>query len=143
MKPTRKTDALGWLRRQCRALVGVEEKVAWGHPVFHANGRTIAAFEVVHGRPSIAVLAERDRQEILVEHFCFFRTPYSGRYGWVSAWVDVPAPWDLIGSLLAEAHASAVAGPPRRVSPPKAKGSASPTSSGTRSRGRPKSPRGA
>lgn len=129
MKPTRKTDPLGWLRGKCRALAGVEEKSAWGHPSFNVAGRTIAAFEIFRGRPSIAVLAERDRQDILVEPFGLFKTPYSGRYGWVSAWVDVPAPWDLISELLAEAHASAAATPPRTSSASKAKPSASPAPS--------------
>jgi len=117
MKPTRKADSLAWLRRQCRALAGTKEKLAWGHPTFHVGGRTIAAFEVFHGRPSIAALAEPDRQEFLVEHFGLFKTPYSGRFGWVSAWVDVPVPWDVSVSLLTEAHALAVARP-SRTSPP-------------------------
>jgi predicted DNA-binding protein (MmcQ/YjbR family) len=123
MKATRKTNALAWLRRECHALIGTEEKIAWGHPTFHVGGHTIAAFEVFHGRPSIAVWADRDRQEFLLEHFGFFKTPYSGRYGWVSAWVDAPAPWGLIRSLLAEAYTCAVARPRR----------AAPSSRGTRS----------
>jgi len=116
MEATRKTNALAWLRRECRTLTGMEGKMAWGHPTFHVGGHTIAAFEVFHSRPSIAVLTDPDRQEFLVEHFGLFKTPYSGRFGWVSAWVDVPAPWALIRSLLAEAHKCAAARP-RRASP--------------------------
>ena len=104
MKPTRKSNALEWLRRRARALGGVEEKVAWGHPTFRAGGRIIAAFEIVKGRPSIAVLADRDEQEVLLQTPDFFKTPYAGRWGWVSAWVDAPARWDILESLLAEAH---------------------------------------
>ena len=111
MEATRKTNALAWLRRECRGLAGIEEKIAWGHPTFHVGGHTIAAFEIFHGRPSIAILADPDRQDFLVEQFGLFKTPYSGRYGWVSAWVDIPAPWTLIRSLLAAAHKCAVAGP--------------------------------
>lgn len=107
VKRTKKRDPLGWLRRQCRALDGVEERIAWGHPTFRAGGRIIAAFEVVRGRPSIAVLADRDRQEVLIDRFGFFKTPYAGRFGWVSAWVDEPARWDLIADLLEDAYKSA------------------------------------
>jgi predicted DNA-binding protein (MmcQ/YjbR family) len=104
MKATRKANALAWLRRECRALTDVEEKTAWGHPNFHVGGHTIATFEVFRDRPSIAVLAERDSQHFLIKQFGLFKTPYSGRYGWVSAWVDAPVPWALIRSLLREAH---------------------------------------
>jgi predicted DNA-binding protein (MmcQ/YjbR family) len=104
MKATRKANALAWLRRECCALKDVEEKTAWGHPNFHVGGHTIATFEVFRGRPSIAILAERDSQDFLIKRFGLFKTPYSGRYGWVSAWVDAPAPWTLIRSLLKEAH---------------------------------------
>jgi len=107
MKATKKKNALGWLRRECHTFAGVEEKVAWGHPTFHVGGHTIAAFEVFHGRPSIAVLATREYEDFLVKQFGFFKTPYSGKYGWVSMWVDVPAQWSLIRSLLAEAYKSA------------------------------------
>jgi predicted DNA-binding protein (MmcQ/YjbR family) len=110
---TRKANALAWLRRECRALTHVEEKTAWGHPNFHVGGHTIATFEVFRGRPSIAVLAERDSQDFLIKQFGLFKTPYSGRYGWVSAWVDVPAPWALIHSLLTEAYHGAKTRPPR------------------------------
>jgi len=107
MKATKKSNPLAWLRRECHTFAGMEEKVAWGHPTFHIGGHTIAAFEVFHGRPSIAVLATPEYQDFLVKQFGFFKTLYSGRYGWVSAWVDVPAPWSLIRSLLAEAYKSA------------------------------------
>ena len=115
-KLIRKVKALDWLRRVCSALPGVEEKLAWGHPTFLAGGRTIAAFEVIRARPSIAVLADSERQQSLIDDFGFFKTPYSGRYGWVSAWVDVPAPYQLLSSLLVEAYQAASASP-RRSSP--------------------------
>lgn len=137
IKATRKTNALAWLRSEMSGFTGMEEKIAWGHPTFHVGGHTIAAFEVFHGRPSIAVWADRDRQEFLVEHFGLFKTPYSGRYGWVSAWVDVPAPWALIRSLLAEAHKCAAARPRRAAASSTGTRSGSPKRS-RRPYGRPK-----
>lgn len=97
-------DPLEWLRKSCRSLPGAVEVEAWGHPNFKAGGRAFAAFEIWKGRPSIALLADREEQELLVERFCFFRTPYAGKRGWVSAWVDEPAPFAMIKTLLRQAH---------------------------------------
>jgi len=105
-------DPLEWLRKTCRALPGAVEVEAWGHPNFKADGRAFAAFEFWKGRPSIALLAGAEKQELLVERFGFFRTPYAGKRGWVSAWVDEPAPFELMKSLLRDAHQRATA--PRR-----------------------------
>ena len=125
-KVTRKTNVLAWLRHECGSLTDVKEKIAWGHPVFHVGGRAIAAYETFHSRPSIAVLANREYQEFLIKQFGLFKTPYSGKHGWVSVWVDVPAPWTLIRSLLAEAHKSASAGLPRAALSPARKSSKKP-----------------
>jgi predicted DNA-binding protein (MmcQ/YjbR family) len=106
-------DPLGWLRRICLALPGATEVGAWGHPNFRVAGRTFAVFEIYKGRPCIAVVADLDEQPALIDHFGFFKTPYIGRLGWVSAWVDEPAPFRLIGELVRRAHGSAAAAPRR------------------------------
>ncbi len=111
-------DPLVWLRTLCGTLPGVEEAVAWGHPNFRSAGRTFAVFEVYRGRPTIAVKAELAEQEILVERFWFFRTPYVGKQGWVSAWVDGPVPWDLLQDLITKAHAATREAPRRKARAP-------------------------
>ena len=108
-------DPLVWLRTLCGTLPGVEEAVAWGHPNFRSAGRTFAVFEVYRGRPTIAVKAELAEQEILVERFWFFRTPYVGKQGWVSAWVDGPAPWELLRVLISKAHLASSRLPARKA----------------------------
>ena len=100
----RKADPLSWTRRLCLALPGVVEVKAWGHPNFRTSGRTFAVFEIYKGRPCIAICADPEEQSFLVERFGFFRTPYIGNRGWVSVWVDQPAPFRLIGDLIAQAH---------------------------------------
>jgi predicted DNA-binding protein (MmcQ/YjbR family) len=113
-------DPLTWLRALCGSLPEVEETVAWGHPNFRTAGRTFAVFEVYRGRPSIAVKAELADQEILVEQFGFFRTPYAGMQGWVSAWVDEAAPWDLLQDLITKAYTATKRAPRRKASAPSA-----------------------
>jgi predicted DNA-binding protein (MmcQ/YjbR family) len=111
-------DPQAWLRTLCGTLPEVEEVVAWGHPNFRTAGGTFAVFEVYRGRPSIAVKAELADQEILVEQFGFFRTPYAGKRGWVSAWVDEAAPWDLLQDLITKAHAATRRTPRRKARAP-------------------------
>lgn len=100
----RKRDPLSWIRRQCMALPGVVEVEAWGHPNFRVAGRTFAVFEIYKGRPCIAISADPEEQSFLIERFGFFKTPYVGNRGWVSAWVDQPAPFRLMGDLIAQAR---------------------------------------
>ena len=113
---SRVTNPLAWLRRTCSAFPGIEEVIAWGHPNFRVAGHTIASFEPYRGRPSIAVWATLERQEFLVDHFGFFKSPYVGHRGWVSVWVDASFPKAVVRSLLADAHACAIAKPRRSSS---------------------------
>ena len=107
-------DPERWIRRLCLALPATVEVASWGHPNFRAAGRTFAVFEIWKGRPCIAVAAEPEEQAFLIERFGFFKTPYVGNRGWVSAWVDVPAPFRLIDDLARAAHRRALEKMPRR-----------------------------
>ncbi len=100
----RPTDPETWLRSLCTSLPGVAETVAWGHPNFRVAGKTFAVFEIYRGRPSIAVKANPVEQELLIEGFGFYKTPYVGKQGWVSAWVDGEVPWDVLRDLVVKAH---------------------------------------
>ena len=106
-------DPLSWLRRLCMALPGTSEVETWGHPNFRVSGRTFAVFEIYKGRPCIAISADPEEQPFLVERFGFFKTPYVGNRGWVSAWVDQPAPFRLMRDLIAQAHRRSVESPRR------------------------------
>lgn len=101
-------DPLSWIRKRCSTLPGVAEVQAWGHPNFRVARRTFAVFEIYKGRPCIAIHADPEEQLFLVQRFGFFKTPYVGHRGWVSAWVDQPAPFGLMGDLIAQAHRRAV-----------------------------------
>jgi predicted DNA-binding protein (MmcQ/YjbR family) len=95
------------------ALPGTSEVEAWGHPNFRVAGRTFAVFEIYKGRPCIAISADPEEQSFLVERFGFFKTPYVGNRGWVSAWVDQPAPFRLMADLIGQAHRRSGEGPRR------------------------------
>ena len=114
-EPTPPADPLTWLRAHCGALPGVEEVIAWGHPNFRVGGRAFAVYEIYRGRPSIAVRAELEEQAFLIEQFGLFKTPYVGKQGWVSAWVDGPAPWELLRVLISKAHLASSRLPARKA----------------------------
>jgi len=97
-------DPLAWMRKVCGALAGTTEVVSWGHPNFRAGGRTFTVFEIYKGRPCIAIATDPEEQSLLIERFGLFRTPYLGSRGWVSAWVDQPAPFQLMGELIRRAY---------------------------------------
>jgi predicted DNA-binding protein (MmcQ/YjbR family) len=94
-------------------LPGTTEVEAWGHPNFRVAGRTFAVFEIYKHRPCIAISADPQEQSFLVERFGFFKTPYVGNRGWVSAWVDQPAPFRLMRDLIAKAHHRSLEAPRR------------------------------
>jgi len=110
----RRSDPEAWLRRVCSELPGTTEVEAWGHPNFKTAGGTFAVFEIYKGRPCIAIRADPEEQTFLVQRFGFFRSPYVGNRGWVSAWVDEPAPFRLMRDLIVLAHGRSLEGPDRK-----------------------------
>lgn len=91
------------LRELCLSFPESTERSSWGHPNFRAGKKTFAAFERVHGRPSIAFrLGQADIKQ-LTHRKHFFATPY-GRGEWISIWTDVPLNWPLIEALLRRSY---------------------------------------
>ena len=82
----------------------VSEVEAWGHPNFRVGKKTFAVFEVYRGRPCIAVKAEDGLQQLLIDEVRFFRTPYIGNRGWISAWVDRDVDWTLLEDLVKRSY---------------------------------------
>ena len=75
-------------RELCLSFPGASETLAWGHPNFRVHGRTFGVFEVYRERPCIAVKVGHSIQQLLIDDVSFFRTPYVGKHGWLSIWVD-------------------------------------------------------
>ena len=98
------------VRSICMALPDTAEVVAWGEPTWRVGGKLFAMFDTHHhGHPhlSVWIAAEPETQSGLIEADCerFWRPPYVGHKGWVAIVVDdADPPWDMIGSLIADAH---------------------------------------
>lgn len=90
---------LARLRAFALSLPGTSEVPSWGHPNFRAGKKTFAVYEIYRGRPSIAVKLPRPDGEALLGDGRFYVTPYIGKHGWVSLWVDAPVPWALVRDL--------------------------------------------
>jgi predicted DNA-binding protein (MmcQ/YjbR family) len=74
-------------RRRCLALPETSEVSSWRHPTFRAGKKTFCAFELVSGRPSIALRMSPADVDLALRRQHFFATPY-GRGMWASVWVD-------------------------------------------------------
>src|ERR1700686_413731 len=100
----RSTDqVLQRLRTLCAAFPETSESSSWGHPNFRAGKRTFATFELVDGRPSIALRLDEPGVHLLLRRKQFFPTPY-GRRQWVSIWADVPLNWRFVADLLERSY---------------------------------------
>jgi predicted DNA-binding protein (MmcQ/YjbR family) len=75
---------LARVRKICLALPGANETVSFGHPTFKANGKTFCVFEEYKGELGICVKVEMELQGLFLDDPRFFRTPYIGKYGWVT-----------------------------------------------------------
>jgi len=111
--------ALEVLRRLCLAFPEVTERVSHGEPTWFVRGKkTFLMFADHHHDDRLAFwcAAPPGAQEVLVtaKPAQFFVPPYVGYRGWVGVWVDVPVDWDEIAGLVAEAHSTVAATPPRR-----------------------------
>src|ERR1700733_1177787 len=78
------TQILERLRRICLALADVDEATTFGHPTFRVKGKMFAVLEEYKGELGICVKVERELQGIFLDDSRFFRTPYIGKYGWVT-----------------------------------------------------------
>lgn len=72
------------LRKICLALPGANETVSFGHPTFKTNGKTFCVFEEYKGELGICVKVEMELQGLFLDDPRFFRTPYIGKFGWVT-----------------------------------------------------------
>jgi phosphoribosylglycinamide formyltransferase-1 len=79
------------------------ETDSFGHPNFRA-GKIFATFEIVKGRPSVAVKLDRTDGQALLGDPRFFPTPYGARNGWVSLWVDEPVAPGFLRDLVLRAY---------------------------------------
>jgi predicted DNA-binding protein (MmcQ/YjbR family) len=80
------------------------EVKTWGHPTFKAGTKTFAVLETYKGHLCICFKATLALQQLLVEEPRYFKTPYSGKQGWVSLIVDEPPKWTEVRQLIRESY---------------------------------------
>jgi predicted DNA-binding protein (MmcQ/YjbR family) len=79
------TEILRKLREISLALPDAEETVSHGHPTFRLHGRKIfAVLETYKGELGICVNVGKLMQGMFLDDPRFFRTPYTGKHGWVT-----------------------------------------------------------
>jgi len=87
-------------------LPGTEEKVSHGHPAFATKRGIYAVLEEYRGELSICVNVGPEVQGAFLEDERFYRTPFAGKYGWVSLKVHAaPLDWKEIRELLRGSYA--------------------------------------
>jgi predicted DNA-binding protein (MmcQ/YjbR family) len=102
---------LARLRALCLALPEAHEVEAWGEPTFRVRNKMFAmhaSAETHHGagRHTVWIKSQHVTQDLLVrgEPDRFFVPPYVGKSGWVGAYLDRGADWEVIGDLLRDAY---------------------------------------
>jgi len=92
---------LGKLRKICLALPETKETNTWGHPNFRVGEKIFAVFEEYKGELGICVKVGKLIQGVFLDDPRFFRTPYVGKYGWVTLRVhSAPLNWTEIRELV-------------------------------------------
>ena len=103
----------------CLALPDAVEQPAWGEPTWRVRGKIFAQFDDHHhGADHIAVWlpAPDGAQQALIEAEPerFFRPPYVGHKGWIAVILDTKPDWEMVASLVAQAHGMIAGKRPRR-----------------------------
>jgi hypothetical protein len=102
---------LARLRALCLALPQVNEVEAWGEPTFRVRNKMFAmhaSADTHHGagRSAVWIKSLHVTQDLLVrdDPDRFFVPPYVGKSGWVGAYLDRGADWEVIADLLRDAY---------------------------------------
>lgn len=89
------------VRALCLALPEATETRTFGNPAFQVTGKSFCVLETYRGEFSISVKVGKSLQRQFLADTRFYRTPYIGRYGWVSLRVDAaPLNWTEVQDLI-------------------------------------------
>lgn len=93
------------VRALCMALPEATETRTLGNPTFQITGKTFCVVESYRGEFCISVKVGKPNQNSFLRDERFFRTPYVGRYGWVSLRVDAaPLNWSELQDLIESSY---------------------------------------
>ena len=102
--PKTQERVLARLRKLCLALPEAREEVKWGHPNWTVRGKIFASYGAYQDRFSFGSKQTLPDQELLVEDARFFRSPYVGKHGWVSMYVDGDVDWGMAAVLILRSY---------------------------------------
>src|SRR3954451_2875542 len=98
-------SVLEQIRAVCMDLPEATETRTFGNPTFQVTGKTFCVLETYRGEFSIAVKVGKGEQFAFLRDPRFFRTPYVGRYGWVSLKCNAaPIDWDEVQRLVGASY---------------------------------------
>ena len=92
------------LREICLAMPAAEEVRTWDHPTFRVAKKTFAVLEEYKGVLSIAFKVGRRDQDLFLKDPRFYKTPYIGKFGWVSLRADGKLNWTEVKHLVRESY---------------------------------------
>ena len=106
------------LRKVCLGLPDAEQTVSFGHPTFRVRKKTFAVLEEYRGELGICVNVGKLLQGIFLDDSRFFRTPYIGKYGWVTLRVHADRlNWNEIRALIKGSYLLAAPKPTKKKGP--------------------------
>jgi predicted DNA-binding protein (MmcQ/YjbR family) len=109
-KRTRESKAIiARLDKICLALPNTTNVIAWGEPTWRVRGKIFAQFDDHHhGAEHVSVWlpAPDGAQQALIDADPqrFWRPPYVGHRGWIAVILDTDPDWEMVASLVAQAH---------------------------------------
>ncbi|HEY0703468.1 MAG TPA: MmcQ/YjbR family DNA-binding protein [Candidatus Acidoferrales bacterium] len=94
------------LRKICLGLPDTTETFTFGHPCFRVANKMFAVLEEYKGELGICFTVGKLMQGVFLDDPRFFRTPYVGRYGWVTLRVHAAKlDWNEIRELVKGSYA--------------------------------------
>jgi len=102
---------LARLRKLCLAFPEAHEVEAWGEPTFRVKNKLFAMHATADthhgdGREGVWIKSAHVTQDMLVraDPKRYFVPPYVGKSGWVGAYIDRGADWEIVADLLRDAY---------------------------------------
>lgn len=92
--------ALPKVRRICLALPDTLETLTWGNPHFRVGDKIFCGYGEEDGKATIGFKMEMEDAAAMVERPGFWKAPYVGHKGWVSADAMAVKDWDEMAELI-------------------------------------------
>lgn len=92
------------LRAICLALPNTRETLSWGSPHFRVGDKIFCGIGDEKGRLAIGFKLEMEHADAVIQDSRFWRSPFVGRYGWVSMGVTPRMNWGRLKAFVEESY---------------------------------------